>query len=114
MKLLTSQLEDKSKTVSMTALAILHEACEVPNCLEQLVKLSPDLLHLGEKGVMLLVRFLSTPTGLAVLKKNNFVVNELRRWDEFVNFRFAYDVFMHVIIDSLFTHFLNVFHSSSE
>lgn len=86
-KLLTLQLEDESRTVHLTALAILHEACEVPNCLEQLVKLNPDLLHLREKGVMLLIRFLSIPSGFNMLKKNDFVMNEIKRWDDFVNFR---------------------------
>ncbi|KAF5269709.1 hypothetical protein FQA39_LY08632 [Lamprigera yunnana] len=88
-KLLTALLEDKSRTVHLTALAALHEACEVPNCLEQLIKIYPDLLHLGEKGVLLLIRFLSTPTGFNKLKKNGFIVNEIKRWDEFVNFRYV-------------------------
>lgn len=86
-KLLTVQLEDKSRTVHLTALSALHEACEVPNCLEQLVKLHPDLLHLGEKGVLLLIRFLSIPSGFNMLKKNDFVINEIKRWDDFFNFR---------------------------
>ncbi|KAK4875147.1 hypothetical protein RN001_011569 [Aquatica leii] len=88
-KLLTGQLEDKSRTVHLTALAALHEASEVPSCLEQLIKIYPNLLHLGEKGVLLLIRFLSTPSGFNKLKKNGFVVNEIKRWDEFVNFRYV-------------------------
>ncbi|KAK5644405.1 hypothetical protein RI129_005705 [Pyrocoelia pectoralis] len=91
-KLLTAQLEDKSRTVRLTTLAALHEACEVPNYLEQLIKLHPDLLHLGEKGVLLLIRFLSSPNGFNKLKKNGFINNEIRRWDEFVNYRYVHIV----------------------
>uniref|UniRef100_A0A1Y1M3X9 Rapamycin-insensitive companion of mTOR n=1 Tax=Photinus pyralis TaxID=7054 RepID=A0A1Y1M3X9_PHOPY len=91
-KLLTAQLEDKSRTVRLTTLAALHEACEVPNYLEQLIKIHPDLLHLGEKGVLLLIRFLSSPNGFNKLKKNGFISNEIRRWDEFVNYRYVHIV----------------------
>lgn len=60
----------------------------MPTCLEQLIKLNPpDLLKLGEKGLLLMIRFLSVEGGFALLNKNNFVVNEIKRWDAIFNFR---------------------------
>lgn len=85
--LLATQLNDKSRSVCLSALCTLQEACEVPTCLEHLVKLNPDLLRLGEKGLLLMIRFLSTETGFSVMNKNNFVINEIMRWDEIFNFR---------------------------
>ncbi|KRT81894.1 hypothetical protein AMK59_5583, partial [Oryctes borbonicus] len=73
----------------LSALATLHEACEIPACLENLVKLNPDLLHLGEKGIFLLIRFLSIPSGFVLLEKNGFVINEIVRWDRGLNFRYV-------------------------
>ncbi|XP_017771831.1 PREDICTED: rapamycin-insensitive companion of mTOR isoform X1 [Nicrophorus vespilloides] len=91
-KLLAGQLNDQSRSVYLSALASLHEACEVPVYLEELVKVNPDLLHLGEKGMLLLIRFLSVPNGFAALKKknNNFAIHELQRWDEYFNFRYVF------------------------
>lgn len=87
-KLLAAQLKDKSRTIYLSALSTLHEACEIPACLESLVKLNPDLLHLGEKGIFLLIRFLSIPSGFNMLRKNVFIMNEIVRWDEGLNFRY--------------------------
>ncbi|KAK9696755.1 Rapamycin-insensitive companion of mTOR, middle domain [Popillia japonica] len=70
-KLLARQLQDKSRTIYLSALSTLHEACEIPACLENLVKLNPDLLHLGEKD------------------KNDFLINEIVRWDKGLNFRYV-------------------------
>ncbi|GJQ71662.1 rictor [Trypoxylus dichotomus] len=88
-KLLATQLQDKSRTIYLSALATLHEACEIPACLESLVKLDPDLLHLGEKGIFLLIRFLSIPSGYNLLERNGFVYNEIVRWDTGLNFRYV-------------------------
>ncbi|KAI4461162.1 cytosolic regulator pianissimo [Holotrichia oblita] len=88
-KLLATQLQDKSRTIYLSALSTLHEACEIPACLENLVKLNPDLLHLGEKGIFLLIRFLSVPIGFTLLDKNEFLVNEIVRWDKGLNFRYV-------------------------
>lgn len=86
-KLLAKQLQDKSRSIYLTTLNILHEACEVPMCLETLVKLNPDLLHLGERGVLLLIRFLSIPLGYSMLNKNHFILNEIKRWQEYFNYK---------------------------
>lgn len=88
-KLLTQQLDDSSKSVQLFALNTLHEATEMPSCLETLVKVNPDVLHLGERGVLLLMRFLSIPNGYKMLNKNNFIANEIRRWDEYFNYKYV-------------------------
>lgn len=86
-KLLAKQLNDPSRAVYLFALNTLHEACEIPLCLETLVKLNPNILHLGEKGILLLIRFLSISNGYKLLNKNNFVANEIKRWDECFNYK---------------------------
>lgn len=86
-KLLANQLADRSRAIRLSAIATLQEACEVPSCLEQIVKLNPDLLELGEKGVLLLMRFLGVDAGFQLLNRNDFIANEIGRWDKFLNFR---------------------------
>ena len=45
-----------------------------------MVNLRPSLLHLGDRGLLLLIRFLSLPAGFKFLLDANFAVNELERW----------------------------------
>ena len=48
--------------------------------LDAVVKMKPSFLHLGEKGVMILCRFMSTPTGFKFLTDANYTTNELKKW----------------------------------
>lgn len=87
-RFLVKQLKDSSRSVYLTALNTLHEACEIESCLETLVKLNPNLSHLGEKGSLLALRLLSITSGFQLLNKNDFVVNEIKRWDEYFIYRY--------------------------
>ena len=40
----------------------------------------PSVLHLGDKGAMLLARFLSIPAGFKFLTDANYVDHELQKW----------------------------------
>lgn len=102
-ELLVTQLFDQSKAVSLIALSILHEACEQKSCLEKLVTLKPDLLHLGDKGLLLLIRFLSVPSGFELLNKDQFVCNEIKRWAEHFNYKYV-RLMESELLDSLTLH----------
>ncbi|XP_060081851.1 uncharacterized protein LOC132561136 [Ylistrum balloti] len=80
MELLTTQLYDQSRSISLAALGVMEEACEVDTCLNSLIKLRPSCLHLGEKGRLLTCRFMSTPRGFRALMDANYISNELEIW----------------------------------
>ncbi|KAL4236760.1 hypothetical protein ACF0H5_005145 [Mactra antiquata] len=86
---LVNQLYDQSKCVAMSALTILDEACEIKENLEAIVKMKPSFLHLGEKGVMILCRYMSTPAGFTFLTEANYTTNELKKWHESFNSRYV-------------------------
>ncbi|XP_066994227.2 rapamycin-insensitive companion of mTOR [Anabrus simplex] len=88
-ELLVNQLYDQSRTVSLAAISILSEAAEEKAYLDAVVSLRPSLLHLGDKGLLLLIRFLSTSTGFTFLHDANFVTNQLDRWATSYNYRYV-------------------------
>lgn len=53
--------------------------------LESLVKMRPSLLHLGDKGALMLCRLLSVPKGFKYLAEANYVNNELEKWHKVKN-----------------------------
>ncbi|GCC42011.1 hypothetical protein chiPu_0026418, partial [Chiloscyllium punctatum] len=55
-ELLVTQLHDKNKAISSEALDILDEACEDKANLHALIQMKPALAHLGDKGLLLLLR----------------------------------------------------------
>ncbi|KAL8596171.1 hypothetical protein ACOMHN_021211 [Nucella lapillus] len=89
MELLVTQLYDQSSAVTATALAILDEACDIEANLQQVIKLRPSVLHLGDGGVMLLCRFLSLPSGFRSLRDANYIPSELERWHKTYNARYV-------------------------
>ncbi|XP_046400699.1 rapamycin-insensitive companion of mTOR isoform X2 [Ischnura elegans] len=88
-ELLVDQLGDTKSSVSLAAANILSEACDDPEFLERLVSLRPSLLHLGDPGLLLLVRFLSLPSGFNSLHDANFVTNEIQRWTQTNNLKYV-------------------------
>ena len=48
--------------------------------LQSLIKMKPSFLHLGEKGVMMLCRYMSTAEGYKFLMDANYTLNELKKW----------------------------------
>ncbi|GLH11487.1 Rapamycin-insensitive companion of mTOR [Gryllus bimaculatus] len=88
-ELLVMQLYDSSRRVSSVALNVLSEAVEDKACLESLISLRPSLLHLGDKGLLLLISFLSTTTGFSFLQDAGFVATQLERWATNFNYRYV-------------------------
>ncbi|XP_021912957.1 rapamycin-insensitive companion of mTOR isoform X2 [Zootermopsis nevadensis] len=88
-ELLVMQLYDQSKAVSLAAIAILGEATEEKVYLDAVISMRPSLLHLGDKGLLLLIRFLSTPNGFTFLQDANFVTTQLDRWSSNYNYRYV-------------------------
>lgn len=89
MELLVTQLYDKSRAVSLAASAILDEACDVNENLEALIALRPALLCLGDRGLLLQIRFLSVPSGFKYLLEANVLESELSKWDEVNHLRYV-------------------------
>ncbi|XP_061180915.1 rapamycin-insensitive companion of mTOR-like [Saccostrea echinata] len=96
MELLVNQLYDQSNQVAQAALHVLEEACDVQPCLSSVIKLRPQCLHLGERGVLLLCRFMSTSKGFKMLSDANFIHNEVQKWEKTYNVRY-----IHIVEDLL-------------
>ncbi|XP_072562718.1 rapamycin-insensitive companion of mTOR-like isoform X2 [Paramormyrops kingsleyae] len=88
-ELLVTQLHDRSKAVSMEALDILDEACEDKANLHALIQMKPALTHLGDKGVLLLLRFLSIPKGFSYLSQRGYVNRQLEKWQKEYNLKYV-------------------------
>ena len=89
LELLSNQLCDKSSAVVQAALDILDEACDNQENLKTLISLRPSLLHVGDRGLLLFIRYLSTPVGFNFLKNANFLNYELNRWKENFNLKYV-------------------------
>ncbi|XP_074611135.1 rapamycin-insensitive companion of mTOR-like isoform X3 [Acropora palmata] len=84
-ELLVTQLYDTDTEVAMQAADVLDEACEDEANLQYLVELSPVLLHLGEKGLRLLTRFLSVESGLRYLTFRGYLTTLMDQWRSHYN-----------------------------
>uniref|UniRef100_H2Y578 Rapamycin-insensitive companion of mTOR n=1 Tax=Ciona savignyi TaxID=51511 RepID=H2Y578_CIOSA len=91
-ELLTTQLFDKSNEVTTEAIDILHEACDNKHYLRSVVRLRPTLLHLGDRGSLLVCRFLSDPKGFDYLTQNHYLTRELDRWRNMYNEKYVLHV----------------------
>uniref|UniRef100_A0A8C2B5U9 RPTOR independent companion of MTOR, complex 2b n=1 Tax=Cyprinus carpio TaxID=7962 RepID=A0A8C2B5U9_CYPCA len=88
-ELLVTQLHDRNKAVSVEALDILDEACEDKANLHALIQMKPALTHLGDKGVLLLLRFLSIPKGFSYLNERGYVTKQLEKWQKEYNLKYV-------------------------
>ncbi|XP_067885233.1 rapamycin-insensitive companion of mTOR isoform X1 [Heterodontus francisci] len=88
-ELLVTQLHDKNKTISSEALEILDEACEDKANLHALIQMKPALIHLGDKGLLLLLRFLSIPKGFSYLNERGYVTKQLEKWQKEYNMKYV-------------------------
>ncbi|KAF4077564.1 hypothetical protein AMELA_G00209630 [Ameiurus melas] len=88
-ELLVTQLHDRNKNISIEALDILDEACEDKANLHALIQLKPALTHLGDKGVLLLLRFLSIPKGFSYLNERGYVSKQLEKWQKEYNLKYV-------------------------
>ncbi|NWY02500.1 RICTR protein, partial [Nothoprocta ornata] len=88
-ELLVTQLHDKNKTISSEALDILDEACEDKANLHALIQMKPALSHLGDKGLLLLLRFLSIPKGFSYLNERGYVAKQMEKWQKEYNLKYV-------------------------
>ncbi|XP_043831999.1 rapamycin-insensitive companion of mTOR isoform X4 [Dromiciops gliroides] len=88
-ELLVTQLHDKNKTISSEALDILDEACEDKANLHALIQMKPALSHLGDKGLLLLLRFLSIPKGFSYLNERGYVTKQMEKWQKEYNSKYV-------------------------
>ncbi|XP_044520205.1 rapamycin-insensitive companion of mTOR isoform X3 [Gracilinanus agilis] len=88
-ELLVTQLHDKNKTISSEALDILDEACEDKANLHALIQMKPALSHLGDKGLLLLLRFLSIPKGFSYLNERGYVTKQMEKWHKEYNSKYV-------------------------
>ncbi|NXA44931.1 RICTR protein, partial [Nothocercus julius] len=86
---LVTQLHDKNKTISSEALDILDEACEDKANLHALIQMKPALSHLGDKGLLLLLRFLSIPKGFSYLNERGYVTKQMEKWQKEYNLKYV-------------------------
>ena len=76
--LLVQQLGDSNSKIASTALSILHECAEDPECLESIIARKPyELLNQVDSGHTLLVRLLSTTAGFRYVCNSVFSVMSL-------------------------------------
>nr|XP_033788434.1 rapamycin-insensitive companion of mTOR isoform X2 [Geotrypetes seraphini] len=88
-ELLVTQLHDKNKTISSEALDILDEACEDKANLHALIQMKPALSHLGDKGLLLLLRFLSIPKGFSYLNERGYITKQMEKWQKEYNMKYV-------------------------
>ncbi|KAG0275117.1 hypothetical protein BGZ95_009172, partial [Linnemannia exigua] len=84
-RLLYTQLCDPSPDVSHMAVRALDDACSYHKNLDLLIRLRPNLDHLGEAGSPLLLRFLSTSKGFQHLHDISYIEGEMDDWFQFAN-----------------------------
>ncbi|KAK3811657.1 MAG: Rapamycin-insensitive companion of mTOR, N-term-domain-containing protein [Linnemannia gamsii] len=84
-RLLYTQLCDPSPDVSHMAVRALDDACSHHKNLDLLIRLRPNLDHLGEAGSPLLLRFLSTSKGFQHLHNISYIEVEMDDWFMFAN-----------------------------
>ncbi|KAK3821257.1 MAG: Rapamycin-insensitive companion of mTOR, N-term-domain-containing protein [Benniella sp.] len=84
-RLLCTQLCDTSQDVCHMAIRALDDACIQRKNLDLLIRLRPNLDHLGEAGNPLLLRFLSTSKGFQYLQDMSYIEGEMDDWYMFAN-----------------------------
>ncbi len=78
--LLLGQLYDPSLRVRRPAVRLISELCQTQSLLDRIVARRPPLDHLGAVGHSLLLRFLSTSTGLRHLAEGDYVDQNIQSW----------------------------------
>lgn len=86
-ELLVNQLSDDSKAIMLASLSILHEACEQRSFLDRLATLRPNFSHLGDKGLLLYTRLLSTPRGFRIMGGISNATAQITQWANYFIYR---------------------------
>ncbi|KAL1116469.1 hypothetical protein AAG570_004942, partial [Ranatra chinensis] len=87
--LVVDQLRDGDRAIAAVALNTLQEACDSKEYVEAVVEHRPQLLGLGDSGLLLLVRCLSCESGFRAMQQTNFVTVQLQKWGNDFNYRYV-------------------------
>ncbi|CAG0918553.1 unnamed protein product, partial [Notodromas monacha] len=88
-QMLINQLYDPASSISMAASRIIDKLCDNELYLNTVIDLKPAVLHFGERGLLMYIRFLSVPKGFYLLKENGFLNSELAKWKDGWNLRYV-------------------------
>ncbi|XP_069163639.1 rapamycin-insensitive companion of mTOR-like isoform X1 [Procambarus clarkii] len=88
-ELLVAQLYDESRVVSLAALDVLEEACDNEDYLEAILCAPPSVLHLGDRGQLLMAKLVSSPRGFRAYHEANFSNTLLDKWSTTYNYKYV-------------------------
>ncbi|KAG7156669.1 rapamycin-insensitive companion of mTOR-like [Homarus americanus] len=88
-ELLVAQLYDESRIVSLAALDVLEEACDNEEYLEAILCAPPSVLHLGDRGQLLMAKLVSSPRGFRAYRDANFINTLLQKWSTTYNYKYV-------------------------
>ncbi|CAL4062242.1 unnamed protein product, partial [Meganyctiphanes norvegica] len=88
-ELLVGQLYDESRSVSLAALDVLDEATDNEEYLEAVLRAPPSVLHLGDRGQLLLAKLVSSPRGFQIYHEQNFIKTLLDKWASTYCFKYV-------------------------
>ncbi|XP_071552296.1 rapamycin-insensitive companion of mTOR isoform X2 [Panulirus ornatus] len=88
-ELLVTQLYDESHLVSLAALDVLEEACDNEEYLDAILCAPPSVLHLGDRGQLLMARLVSSPRGFRAYHEANFISTLLDKWSTTYNYKYV-------------------------
>nr|XP_027221348.1 rapamycin-insensitive companion of mTOR-like isoform X1 [Penaeus vannamei] len=102
-ELLVGQLYDESRLVAHAALDVLDEACDNEEYLEAVLCAPPSVLHLGDKGQLLMAKLVSSPRGFRAYQEANFINTLLDKWAATYNYKYV-RMMQTAVADSLTHH----------
>nr|UYO77161.1 rapamycin insensitive companion of mTOR [Penaeus japonicus] len=102
-ELLVGQLYDESRLVAHAALDVLDEACDNEEYLEAVLCAPPSVLHLGDKGQLLMAKLVSSPRGFRAYQEANFIHTLLDKWAATYNYKYV-RMMQTAVADSLTHH----------
>ena len=90
---LTTQLSDPDERVVRAALSVIQECVEDEVCLESLVRLRPSLFKKmavsRKEAMVILLKFLSVPSGLQFLQDLNWIEPQMKAWHDELHLKYA-------------------------
>nr|XP_053655508.1 LOW QUALITY PROTEIN: rapamycin-insensitive companion of mTOR-like [Cherax quadricarinatus] len=102
-ELLVAQLYDESRVVSLAALDVLEEACDNEEYLDAILSAPPSVLHLGDRGQLLMAKLISSPRGFRAYHEANFSNTLLDKWSTTYNYKYV-KLMQTAVADSLTQH----------
>nr|XP_054508656.1 rapamycin-insensitive companion of mTOR isoform X3 [Agelaius phoeniceus] len=88
LKLTVSSLDYSRDGLARVILSKILTAATDAN-LHALIQMKPALSHLGDKGLLLLLRFLSIPKGFSYLNERGYVTKQMEKWQKEYNLKYV-------------------------